>query len=401
MEVFSPDEKITMDDEPIGGNHQSEPQRLDPKIPPGDIEVPFQPPAAEKSLQREYSHERSDQAVKDCEKEQAASQSHRGTTLCPGAVSIGGFRNYQEGDDHSNPTVSIHGDPSPIGSDLVLQASLVGASGRDLGRHQSRDSFDGLVAAEAVKTPSLSSRRKRKLLFLAMTLGALLICGGVITGVVFGVVLETTNDAPVVALEVSIAPSAPPSMPPTREMGPQEFIDRLNGLVPTFSSSAIANDPRSPQALAAQRITLDGNFSNYLDWQILQRFAMAVIYHATGGPTWTNNTGWLDYSLDDCTWFIIPGNNPCSNGRRRVLDLERNNLDGVLPPEIGLLSDMDALELVGNRLGGPIPSEVGWLTALRTFNLLGNHWTGALPTTVGLMTNLTSFDIDDASLQCM
>ena len=256
-----------------------------------------------------------------------------------------------------------------------------------------------VVDAEAVK----GSPSSQKLFSLLKGIGAILLGGGVIVGVVFGLVLNDEDSGGAFSPEnftLSAVPSISPSLAPTMEMGPQESTDRLKSLLPEFSIRAIESNQRSPQALAAQWITLDENFANYHDWQILQRYAMAVIYHASGGSDWTNNTGWLQDS-DECSWYDErhPSTGEiCVNGTRRVLNLEGNNLVGSLPPEIGMLSNLGALNLAGNELVGPLPSEIGFLTALRAFIVYNNKWTGTIPTSVGLMTELRVFDIDNAAL---
>ena len=171
-------------------------------------------------------------------------------------------------------------------------------------------------------------------------------------------------------------------------------------LLPDFSTQAIEQDPTGPQAQAAQWLTLDNNFPRYADGILLQRFALATIFFATDGPNWTNRTGWLD-PTDDCNWFdsLAPfGQDICLNTRRTTLNLADNNLVGTLPPEIGILSDLEYLVLYQNRIGGQLPSEIGLLTALRTFIVFSNPWTGTIPRTVGLMTELETFDIDFSSM---
>ena len=59
----------------------------------------------------------------------------------------------------------------------------------------------------------------------------------------------------------------------------------------------------------------------------------------------------------------------------------------TIPPELGLLTDLDYLQLQDNQLTGTIPSEIGNLTGLRRLWLHGNRLTGELP---GSLINLTA-----------
>ena len=192
-------------------------------------------------------------------------------------------------------------------------------------------------------------------------------------------------------------------MSPSFPKGPQEYVDRLTALLPDFSTRVIEQDERrsGPQARALHWLASDENFENYDNVSLLQRFALATFYFATGGPTWSMSTGWLD-STDDCTWFDQSGTQfglePCTNGRRTAITLFLNDLVGVLPPEIGLLSDLEVLTLHGSQIAGQIPTEVGLLTNLKRFNALSIAWTGTIPTTIGSMTELQNFQIEMAPL---
>lgn len=44
--------------------------------------------------------------------------------------------------------------------------------------------------------------------------------------------------------------------------------------------------------------------------------------------------------------------------------LQNNKLSGIVPPEIGKLSELQTLDLSGNQFDGEIPASVGRLTRL-------------------------------------
>ena len=54
-------------------------------------------------------------------------------------------------------------------------------------------------------------------------------------------------------------------------------------------------------------------------------------------------------------------------------------LDGTIPPEIGLLSNLTTIDLSGNQLTGPLPDEVGRLTNLVRLDANGNQLTDLPP----------------------
>ena len=60
-----------------------------------------------------------------------------------------------------------------------------------------------------------------------------------------------------------------------------------------------------------------------------QRLALANLYYSTGGPDWSNNTGWLTDS-PECEWYSsAPDNEACdANGTYVSLNLTNNGLEG-------------------------------------------------------------------------
>ncbi len=71
-----------------------------------------------------------------------------------------------------------------------------------------------------------------------------------------------------------------------------------------------------------------------------------------------------------------------------VLILMGNDLSGAIPPELGDLARLEVLDLGANRLSGAIPPELGNLVNLREFSLDGNELSGAIPPELGRLVNL-------------
>ncbi|MFT6965185.1 MAG: Leucine-rich repeat (LRR) protein, partial [Marivirga sp.] len=166
--------------------------------------------------------------------------------------------------------------------------------------------------------------------------------------------------------------------------------------------------------------------------------ALVDLYNATnpGDTAWANNSGWLSAPL--VQWY---GVNLDANGRVNNLDLNNNNLSGVLPQS---LSNLDSLEffffyanpnlegdlfsvlknyrilkrvsahdcaftgiidpavfkpglleirVFNNVFTGGIPDEIGLATDLEQFNLEGNSLTGSIPISVGALGNMMEFNL--------
>ena len=63
-------------------------------------------------------------------------------------------------------------------------------------------------------------------------------------------------------------------------------------------------------------------------------------------------------------------------------------LSGVIPPELGNLTDLEWISLRSNHLSGSIPPELGNLTKLRELDLNFNWLTGTIPPELGRLSNL-------------
>ena len=70
------------------------------------------------------------------------------------------------------------------------------------------------------------------------------------------------------------------------------------------------------------------------------------------------------------------------------LDLRAKGLDGLIPTELGQLSNLTYLNLRTNDLTGSIPASLGRLANLRVLNLNGNDLTGSIPPELGNLVNL-------------
>ncbi len=87
------------------------------------------------------------------------------------------------------------------------------------------------------------------------------------------------------------------------------------------------------------------------DPQAAEKAALVALYEATDGPNWEIATNWLS-NLPLSEWHGVTTN---TDGQVVELHLEFNNLAGVVPPELGILSELNWLILSNNQLSGEIP----------------------------------------------
>ena len=109
------------------------------------------------------------------------------------------------------------------------------------------------------------------------------------------------------------------------------------------------------------------------------RAALVAFDKATGGYQWEYNRNWLsDRPLGE--WDGVTTD---AQGRVTILELISYRLRGSIPPELGNLSKLVALNLSNsyrddrygvkqNRLTGPIPAELGNLSNLEILDLSDN-----------------------------
>ena len=83
----------------------------------------------------------------------------------------------------------------------------------------------------------------------------------------------------------------------------------------------------------------------------LDRQALVAIFDATGGANWKKSTNWVtDEPIGE--WYGVGTD---SGGRVTGLDLVNNGLNGAIPPEIVILTNLEDLKLADNVLLGCIP----------------------------------------------
>ena len=109
------------------------------------------------------------------------------------------------------------------------------------------------------------------------------------------------------------------------------------------------------------------------------REILAVLFDETDGPNWRESGNWLtDAPLGE--WHGVDAD---ADGKVVSLDLQRNGLEGPIPPELGGLAELDTLILFLNQLTGSIPPALGGLAKAKLVVLAGNRLSGPIPPELG------------------
>lgn len=139
----------------------------------------------------------------------------------------------------------------------------------------------------------------------------------------------------------------------------------------------IHDDPRRPDPR--------GNKARFLE-----RYALINLYMNTKGPGWSRSDHWLTKD-DICEWYGIKCSRPMFSIKPRVtgVDLSFNKVTGIIPAEIGYLTEVTDFDLNGNSLQGVLPQLMfRKMTKLQRLNLHMNDMFGAIPREIGLLKNL-------------
>ena len=108
------------------------------------------------------------------------------------------------------------------------------------------------------------------------------------------------------------------------------------------------------------------------------------------------NLEWLGLTENRLSGPIPPKLDKLTN--LKELYLGQNELSGTIPPELGNLTNLEELFLHSNKLSGAIPSELGNLTKLTALSLWGNGLSGTMPSELGNLTKLTGLGLADNKL---
>ena len=139
-------------------------------------------------------------------------------------------------------------------------------------------------------------------------------------------------------------------------------------------------------------------------------FILSTLFFSLGGVQWQTDENWLEGTspCNDENWYGVEcypdgsfdiwlaanrlqGSLPTEIGmlsNLRSLSIGRNEVEGTLPSEIGLLTDLRALDLTLTEIQSTVPSEIGMLQELTALNLSFARFAGTIPTEIGNLINL-------------
>lgn len=213
-----------------------------------------------------------------------------------------------------------------------------------------------------------------------------------IAAVVISVVLTTGDDSSPTTPATASAPPPSPTAPPTGAvvLTPEEQLTIIRAatienaatsnstlLLPENVSLYVdiaADSSASPVVRAVSWIMYDDPWDSE-EW-LTVRYALAVLFYATNGQSWSVNDGWLT-EKSACEWHGVT----CNRFGQHVeeIDLSGNNLSGSIPNEVRLIPTLISLWLRGNSLGGNVPSlALGAMPSLSILYLNQNNLVGTI-----------------------
>lgn len=123
-----------------------------------------------------------------------------------------------------------------------------------------------------------------------------------------------------------------------------------------------------------------------------ERLALISIYKALNGDQWVKNENWCsDKPLNEWDGIV-------SQDDYGVSMISLNNdafIEGIIPPEIGMLKDLVTLSISNTNLHGYIPSEISNLHKLKYIYLNNNKMTGKLPVDICKCKSLEILDLSN------
>ena len=142
---------------------------------------------------------------------------------------------------------------------------------------------------------------------------------------------------------------------------------------------------------------LDTFWRDTIDLEIITLYmadslALVDLYNSNNGLEWGDKDNWLTVNPID-TWEGVIVTN-----RVDEIDLEDNNLIGVIPSSIGDLDKLRRLYLSNNNLMGSVPLELANLSNLLELRLNDNNLTGIIPSGLGSLASLEELLLNNNSL---
>eukprot|EP00934_Nitzschia_sp_Nitz4_P000173 Nitzschia sp. Nitz4//scaffold420_size8731//5602//6747//NITZ4_009117-RA/size8731-processed-gene-0.3-mRNA-1//1//CDS//3329551558//173//frame0 len=220
--------------------------------------------------------------------------------------------------------------------------------------------------------------------------------------------LAPTN-APTIPPPTFSPVTSPPTSFPKRSylldtIGPSVLLESSKYTTVDEYDDYVTSNANSPQALALKWLCEvdESSWSPNIisNAELLERYALAVLYYATQGAGWTiKSSFYLDSTTSICDWNtgvsddqgVYCGTSGSAKGAASQVLLGGCSLVGELPIELTLLTSLKTFYVVGNNLYGTLPPFFGYMLLLETLRLANNEFTGQLPAEIGNLAMLQTF----------
>jgi len=248
-----------------------------------------------------------------------------------------------------------------------------------------------IVVAEEVTDSTRDTSNKRSLGLMGLFF--VLFVGGIVFGLMYALGASDEEQTPSPDLssqgvergEASPVSTLVPSTAPFPLVPVDSLLDELGGsIAPTDPDLFLLDDPTSPQAQALAWLQSDliTRTPGRSTETVLERYALAVLFYSTSGES-----SWSFPSMnsdDVCTWNMKEKGGVgvyCGSAQDAVVDLQLASLvlEGNIPWELVLLSNLETINFHANALTGTIPSRITELKHLRAISGSRNQLTGTLP----------------------
>jgi len=163
-----------------------------------------------------------------------------------------------------------------------------------------------------------------------------------------------------------------------------------------LSGFIVLDNPESPQSKASEWIINDDPLRLSTDDrpEIVQRYALATLYFATGN-NWEKCASPIEEETpcDDIMTRFLSGAPSCRwmgiiCDANSFIHAGKNGLVGTLPAELSELTRLSTLGLSRNSLYGTIPTHFVRLRKLRFLLLNHNKFEGTIPTLIGQLSSI-------------
>lgn len=251
-------------------------------------------------------------------------------------------------------------------------------------------------------------RRKRFRILIYCAIGLVVVIGVTVVGIVVGTrgggSMDNTS-ALIEPLPPSFSPPAVTSCTLGEETNQSERYTQIRSII--VSEYPAMAGPTASGSTSIARIALcrfvyqDGLIAdvatpNAVYSQVTQRFVLGLIYTRFG--MWSDSLGasnWLS-AIPECEWDFLMCDE-VTNMKVIGLDLSTQRLDGTMPTELAMLTNLVHLNLASNLLMGEIPSELWTMTQLETLALFPNRFTGTFPAELVALTGLKRLELGRGS----